>query len=60
MKLRDVKFVFTGGVEGGRGWLGDVKIMLLSIDKLMKTGWKPKYNSEQAVRLAVKAILKER
>ncbi len=58
--FRDVAFVFTGGVDGGRGWLGDVKIMLLSIDKLMKTGWKPKYNSEQAVRLAVKAILKER
>jgi len=60
MGLRDVKFVFTGGVDGGRGWLGDVKIMLLSIDKLMKTGWKPKYNSEQAVRLAVQVILKER
>ena len=60
MRLQDVKFVFTGGVDGGRGWLGDVKIMRLSIDKLMKTGWKPKYNSEQAVRLAVKAILKER
>jgi UDP-glucose 4-epimerase len=58
--FRDVDFVFTGGIDGGRGWLGDVKIMLLSIDKLMKTGWKPKYNSEQAVRLAVKAILKER
>jgi len=60
MGLQDVKFVFTGGVDGGRGWLGDVKIMLLSIDKLRKTGWKPKYNSEQAVRLAVKAILKEK
>ncbi|NIU39729.1 NAD-dependent epimerase/dehydratase family protein, partial [Candidatus Bathyarchaeota archaeon] len=35
--FRDVAFVFTGGVDGGRGWLGDVKIMLLSIDKLMKT-----------------------
>jgi UDP-glucose 4-epimerase len=58
MGFRNVEFVFTGGVEGGRGWLGDVKIMRLSIDKLMKTGWKPKYNSEQAVRLAVKAILK--
>jgi len=60
MGLRDVNLVFTGGVDGGRGWLGDVKIMLLSIDKLMKTGWKPKYTSEQAVGLAVKAILKER
>jgi UDP-glucose 4-epimerase len=60
MSLRDVEFIFTGGVDGGRGWLGDVKIMHLSIDKLMKTGWKPKYNSEQAVRLAVQVILKER
>jgi len=58
MGLRDVEFIFTGGVEGGRGWLGDVKIMHLSIEKLMKTGWKPKYDSEKAVRLAVKAILK--
>ena len=57
---RDVRFVFTAGVDGGRGWLGDVKIMLLSIGKLVKTGWKPKFKSEQAVRLAVKAILKER
>jgi UDP-glucose 4-epimerase len=55
MGLRDVNFVFTGGVDRGRGWLGDVKIMLLSIDKLMKTRWKPKYKSEQAVRLAVKS-----
>lgn len=60
MKLPNVKLVFTGGVDGGRGWLGDVKIMFLSIDKLMKTGWKPKYTSEQAVMLAVKAIVKER
>jgi len=60
ISLRDVKFVFTGGVNGGRGWMGDVKTMLLSIHKLVKTGWKPRYNSEQTVRLAVKAILKER
>jgi UDP-glucose 4-epimerase len=59
MHLQDVKFAFTGGVDGGRGWLGDIKLMLLSIDKIMKTGWKPKYNSEQAVRLAAKTILKE-
>ena len=57
---RDVRFVFTGVVDGGRGLLGDMKIMLLSIGKLMKTGWKPKYTSEQAVKLAVKAILEER
>ena len=25
MKLKNVKFKFTGGVDGGRGWKGDVK-----------------------------------
>ncbi len=59
MGLRGVKFVFTGGVEGGRGWRGDVKFMHLSVEKLMETGWKPKYNSEEAVRLAVRELLKE-
>jgi len=58
--LRDVEFVFTGGVEGGRGWRGDVKTMYLSIEKLLETGWKPEHNSEQAVRLAARAIMKER
>ncbi|TET19631.1 SDR family NAD(P)-dependent oxidoreductase [Candidatus Bathyarchaeota archaeon] len=60
MGLRDVKFVFTGGVDGGRGWRGDVKIMHLSIEKLLEAGWKPKFNSEQAVRLAVQTIMKEK
>jgi len=59
MSLRGVEFVFTGEVEGGRGWRGDVKFMHLSVERLMKTGWKPKYNSEEAVRLAVRELLKE-
>lgn len=46
----------TGGVDGGRGWLGDVKIMQLSVTKLSKVGWKPKYNSEEAVKLAAKEL----
>jgi len=59
MGLRGVEFIFTGGVEGGRGWRGDVKFMHLSVERLMKTGWRPKYNSEEAVRLAVRELLKE-
>lgn len=47
-------FRFTGGK---RGWRGDVPVMLLSIEKLKSMGWKPKYNSEQAVRKAVKDLL---
>jgi UDP-glucose 4-epimerase len=59
MKLPNVQLRFTGGVDGGRGWLGDVKLMHLSIKKLRDAGWKPKYGSEQAVKLATKALLKE-
>lgn len=46
----------TGGVEGGRGWKGDVKEMLLEISKLKKTGWKPRYSSDEAVRITVKQL----
>jgi UDP-glucose 4-epimerase len=59
MGLRDVKYTFTGGVNGGRGWLGDVKFMFLSIDKLRSLGWKPKYNSSESIRLAVQALLED-
>lgn len=59
MGLRNVKLAYTGGVDGGRGWLGDVKEMHLSVTKLLKTGWKPKYNSEQTIRLATRVLLKE-
>jgi len=47
------KFVFTGGING-RGWKGDVKIMKLAIDKLKSMGWKPKYTSEEAVRMTAR------
>jgi len=56
MNTPDIKFKFTGGVDGGRGWRGDVKIMQLSVEKLLKTGWKPTYSSGQAVRLAAYAL----
>ncbi len=53
------EFYFTGGVEGGRGWVGDVKLMLLDITKLRKMGWKPKLNSRGAIEKATKEILEE-
>ncbi|ASJ11592.1 NAD-dependent epimerase/dehydratase family protein [Thermococcus thioreducens] len=59
MKLTPV-FRFTGGVDGGRGWKGDVKFMRLSIEKAKKTGWKPKLNSYEAVRRTVKELLSHR
>ena len=59
MKTPNIKFKFTGGVDGGRGWKGDVKKMQLSINRIVKTGWKPKYTSKQAVRLTAKALKEE-
>jgi len=58
METPNIKYKFTGGVDGGRGWKGDVKTMQLSINKLLQTCWKPKYTSKQAVRLAAKALMK--
>jgi UDP-glucose 4-epimerase len=57
MNRPNIEYKFTGGVDGGRGWKGDVKIMQLSIDKLVRTGWKPRHSSKQAVRLAAKALI---
>jgi len=60
MNTPNIKFKFTGGVEGGRGWKGDVKTMQLSVKKALKTGWKPNFTSRQAVKLAAKATIREK
>jgi len=56
MGLPNLKFRFTGGVDGGRGWKGDVKTMLLSVDKLLGLGWKPTLNSEEAIRISCREL----
>jgi len=58
MRRPDIRYVFTGGVDGGRGWKGDVKTMQLDIQKLLAAGWKPKYTSRQAVKLATIALVR--
>ncbi|MCX8188204.1 MAG: NAD-dependent epimerase/dehydratase family protein [Nitrososphaeria archaeon] len=57
MCLHDVKYCFSPATVDGRGWLGDVKFMLLDISKLKSTGWFPKMGSEQAVKSVVKHYL---
>ncbi|ASJ15674.1 UDP-glucose 4-epimerase [Thermococcus chitonophagus] len=51
------EFKFTGGIDGGRGWKGDVKLMLLDISKAKRTGWRPRLNSYEAVRRTVRELL---
>lgn len=53
MGLKNVKYKFGGG----QAWAGDIKIMLLATEKIRSFGWKPKLNSEQAVRKAVRQML---
>jgi UDP-glucose 4-epimerase len=55
--LRNLKLKFTGGVDGGRGWKGDVKSMQLSVNKLLSLGWKPTLNSEEAIRASCRELL---
>jgi len=60
MQLKNVEYQFTGGVDGGRGWKGDVKVMRLSIEKLKRMGWKPTYNSGEAVRHTTRVMLRDK
>ena len=48
--LENVKFSYTGG---DRGWKGDVPRFSYNISKVLATGWKPNYTSDEAVRQTV-------
>jgi len=41
----------------GRGWAGDVRLMLLDINRMKSLGWKPMYSSKNPVNQAVKDII---
>ena len=58
MGLDGVEYDYTGGIDG-RGWRGDVKLMLLSIEKIKRLGWSPELGSARALEVAVKALLKD-
>lgn len=51
MELHDVEFKYTGG---DRGWKGDVPRFSYDISKVLSTGWKPKYSSDEAVYQTVR------
>jgi UDP-glucose 4-epimerase len=53
---QSVRFEF-GSTD--RGWAGDVPIVILDSDKLMKLGWRYRWNSKQAMGLALESIWHE-
>lgn len=59
MELENVEFSYTGGVDGGRGWKGDVKTMLLSIEKLAMLGWEPEFTSEESIEMTARDVLND-
>jgi UDP-glucose 4-epimerase len=58
MNLKNVDLKLTGGVDGGRGWVGDVKIMLLDINKIKARGFEPEFNSYQSVTKTAHSLSK--
>ena len=59
MNLEGIEIITTGGVDGGRGWVGDIKYAHLDISKLKSLGWLPKLSSAGSVDLASKEIIKD-
>lgn len=55
MGLNNVKYNFSGG---DRGWKGDVPIVRFDLTKINSLGWNSKFNSQEAIRKSVKAMLK--
>ncbi len=54
MRLKNVKLKYTGG---STGWKGDVPHYKYDLKKLNALGWRAKYSSAEAVRLAVRSVL---
>ncbi|MBS3816173.1 MAG: GDP-mannose 4,6-dehydratase [Candidatus Thermoplasmatota archaeon] len=58
MGLEDVDYNWTEGEEGSKGgWKGDVKTMLLSLEKMKKLGWTPEYDSKESIAKTVRALI---
>lgn len=56
MQMTGVKIEFTGGVDNGRGWKGDVKNMLLDVGKIISAGWQARYGSLEAVKMTAREL----
>jgi len=54
MGLKNVKRNYTGG---SRGWVGDIPVVKLSLDKIKKLGWRQKIPSEEAIRRTIRWTL---
>ena len=58
LKIKGITYSYKPTAQG-LGWRGDVKNMALSVDKLKSIGFKPLFNSEEAIRKTALALSKE-
>ncbi|MEM4672686.1 MAG: GDP-mannose 4,6-dehydratase [Sulfolobales archaeon] len=59
MGLENVKINYKPATSDGRGWPGDVKLMLLDISRIKSLGWSPRLSSYDAVRLTARSLIRE-
>ena len=60
MGLKEVEYVYKPATDDGRGWPGDVKLMLLDISRIVnEVGWKPRLSSLEAVKVTAKYLAEE-
>ena len=59
MNLSDTTLKTKGGTLDGRGWIGDVVLMLLDISKLTALGWYPHHSSHESVKKSTNELLNE-
>ncbi|MFP4000504.1 MAG: NAD-dependent epimerase/dehydratase family protein [Thermoplasmata archaeon] len=60
MGLGDVDYNWTEGSDGDKGgWKGDVKTMLLSLDRMKDMGWSPRHDSAESIAKTVRALLEQ-
>ncbi|WP_052885769.1 NAD-dependent epimerase/dehydratase family protein [Vulcanisaeta distributa] len=54
------RVTYKPATPDGRGWPGDVKRMLLSIERIVKeVGWRPSMSSREAIELTAKSLAEE-
>ena len=53
MKIKP-KIIYTGGK---RGWVGDNPFIFLDTKKIRSSGWKPKYNINESIKITANYLL---
>lgn len=54
LKLKNVKYIYTGGK---RGWIGDTPFVHLDISKISQLGWTPTYNIEDTIKRTIHYLM---